>query len=149
MVRGDFMNRIYTVATWLMWLALPITALSYWQVWDRLPMRMAVHFDANWQPNGYTSREGALYLGLGIMAVLVVLFTVAALIARAMKPSASWPILVVAYVTLGFCWFGNHSIVNFNLKARSSQFSVLSSQLPVRSYASPTAARCGELRTEN
>src|SRR5579864_4279883 len=111
------MNRIYTLATWLMWLALPITALGYRQVWDRLPMRMAVHFDANWQPNGWTSREGALYLGLGIMAVLVVLFTVAALIARAMKPSASWPILVVGYVVLGFCWFGNHSILTFNLNA--------------------------------
>ena len=42
----------YTLATWLMWLALPITALNYWRVWDRLPARMAVHFDANWQPNG-------------------------------------------------------------------------------------------------
>ena len=48
-----------------MWLALPISAWEYWQVWDQLPTRMAVHFDANWQPNGYTSREGALELGLG------------------------------------------------------------------------------------
>ena len=47
---------------------LPITALNYWRAWDQLPARMAVHFDANWQPNGYTSREGALMLGLGIMA---------------------------------------------------------------------------------
>jgi hypothetical protein len=101
-----------------MWLALPITALSYWQVWDGLPMRMAVHFDANWQPNGYTSREGALYLGLGIMVSMLVLFTVTALIVRTLKPSASWPVLVVAYVTVGFCWFGNHSIVNFNLNAQ-------------------------------
>jgi len=107
-----------------MWLALPITALTYRQVWDRLPMRMAVHFDANWQPNGYTSREGALYLGLGIMATMLVLFTVTALIVRTMKPSASWPVLLVAYVTLGFCWFGNHSIVNFNLNPRSSELSV-------------------------
>jgi len=40
------------------------------------------------------------------------------LIVRAMKPTASWPVLVVAYVTLGFCWFGNHSIVNFNLSTQ-------------------------------
>ncbi len=99
----------------LMWLVLPITAANYWQAWDQLPPRMAVHFDVNHQPNGYTSREGAVMLGLGIMAVLLVLFTVAALIARAMKPNASWPILGVAYVVIGFCWFGNHSIVNFNL----------------------------------
>src|SRR6266567_4866781 len=99
----------------LMWLALPVTAANYWRAWDQLPQRMAVHFDANWQPNGYTSREGALMLGLGVMAVMLVLFTVATLIARAMKPSASWPVLVVAYVVMGFCWFGNRSIVNFNL----------------------------------
>ena len=67
------------------------------------PMRMAVHFDANWQPNGYTSREGALELGLGIMVFMLVLFTVGLLIAHALKPAASWPMLVVFYVVLGFC----------------------------------------------
>ncbi len=85
----------YKPAVWLMWVAWPITALQYWRAWDRLPMRMAVHFDATWQPNGYTSREGALMLGLGIMAVLLLLFTLASLIARAMKPAASWPMLAV------------------------------------------------------
>jgi uncharacterized protein DUF1648 len=124
------MNRIYTLATWLMWLALPITALTYRQVWDRLPMRMAVHFDANWQPNGYTSREGALYLGLGIMVAMLVLFTVTALIVRAMKPTASWPVLVVAYVTLGFCWFGNHSIVNFNLNPQPAHSELVGPNSP-------------------
>ena len=124
------MNRIYTLATWLMWLALPITALTYRQVWDRLPMRMAVHFDANWQPNGYTSREGALYLGLGIMVAMLVLFTVTALIVRAMKPTASWPVLVVAYVTLGFCWFGNHSIVNFNLSTQPAHSELVGPNSP-------------------
>ncbi|HKH98425.1 MAG TPA: DUF1648 domain-containing protein [Candidatus Sulfotelmatobacter sp.] len=110
------MNRDwYKPAIWLMWLALPTTALNYWRAWDHLPARMAVHFDANWQPNGYTSREGALELGLGIMAVMLVLFTVAGLIAHALKPSASWPMLVVFYVVLGFISYGNYSIVRFNL----------------------------------
>jgi hypothetical protein len=127
------MNRGYTLATWLIWLVLPITTLSYWRVWDQLPMRMAVHFDANWQPNGWTSREGALYLGLGIMAFLLVLFTVAALIARAMKPSASWPILVASYVVLGFCWFGNHAIVNFNLNAQPAHSELVGPHFPATS----------------
>jgi uncharacterized protein DUF1648 len=99
----------------LMWLALLFTAAGYWQAWDQLPNRMAVHFDGNWQPNGYTSREGAVMLGLGIMAVMLVLFTLAALISRALKPSASWPILVVSYLVLGLCWIGNHFIMDFNL----------------------------------
>jgi Protein of unknown function (DUF1648) len=139
----------------LMWLALPINALNYWQVWDQLPARMAVHFDANWQPNGYTSRQGSLMLGLGIMAVMLVLFTIAALSARSLKPSASWPVLLVSYLVLGFCWFGNHSIVNFNLNARSSQFSVVSSRFALARLTGASAENGAlrtkelELRTEN
>ena len=77
---GDLMNRDwYKPLVALMWLLLPISALNYWRVWDQLPARMAVHFNANWQPNGYTSRGGSLMLGLGIMAVMLVVFTIAAL----------------------------------------------------------------------
>jgi uncharacterized membrane protein len=115
------MNRDwYKPAVWLMWLALPITALTYWRLWDRLPMRMAVHFDANWQPNGYTSREGSLMLGVGIMAVMLVLFTIAGLVVRALKPASSWSMLVVFYVALGLLWFVNNSIVERNLKPPTS-----------------------------
>jgi Protein of unknown function (DUF1648) len=128
----------YKPAVWLMWAALPITALNYSQAWDRLPMRMAVHFDANWQPNGYTSREGALLLGLGIMAVLLLLFTVAALIARAMKPAASWPMLVVFYVLLGFLWFGNHSIVEWNLNPLPAHSELVGPDSPAARNSSAT-----------
>ena len=110
------MNRSwYKTAVVLMWLALPTAAWNYWRAWDRLPARMAVHFDANWQPNGYTSREGAVELGLGILAVMLLLFTVTTLIVRALKPSASWPALLLACIVLGFCWYGNYSIIRFNL----------------------------------
>ena len=102
----------------LMWLAPVTSALNYWRSWDQLPARMAVHFDANWQPNGFTSREGAVMLGLGIMLTLLVLFTIAGLIAHAMKPAAAWPMLVVFYVVVGFLWYGNYSIINFNLKSQ-------------------------------
>ncbi len=118
----------------LMWLALPISAWEYRGVWEQLPVRMAVHFDANWRPNGYTSREGALELGLGIMVVMLVMFTLATLIIQALKPPAAWPALLVAYIVVVLCWYGNHSIVEFNLKAHKggSQLSVLSSQCPLR-----------------
>lgn len=120
----------FKVAVLLMWLSLPISAWEYRSEWDQLPARMAVHFDANWQPNGYTSREGALYLGLGILAVMLAMFTLAALVMHALKPPAAWPALLVAYVAVGFCWYGNHAIVKFNLNAgkESSQLSVPSSQ---------------------
>ena len=101
----------------LMWLVFPAAAWSYWSVWAQLPPRMAVHFDANWQPNGYTSREGAVELGLGILLVMLVLFTVATLVIDTLKPAAFWPALLISYVVLGFCWYGNDSIVKFNLGA--------------------------------
>ena len=105
----------YKPLIWVMWLVFPTTALNYWRTWDQLPDRMAVHFDANWQPNGYTSKAGAVELGLGIMAVLVLLFTIAGLIAHALKPIAAWPMLVLFYVVLGFLWYANNSIIKFNL----------------------------------
>jgi len=108
----------YKTLVGLMWLALPVSALEYWRAWDQLPMRMAVHFDANWRPNGYTSREGALMLGLGIMAFMLLVFTVALLIVHAMKPGAAWALLAVFSVSLGFLWYGNHSIITFNLNAQ-------------------------------
>jgi Protein of unknown function (DUF1648) len=125
---GDSMNRSwYTTAIWMMWLALPITALNYWRAWDQLPARMAVHFDANWQPNGYTSREGALMLGLGIMAFLLVVFTVGGFILRAQRSSPAWPLLALFYVVLGITWYGNNRIVEYNLNAQPAHSELVGS----------------------
>ena len=110
------MNRDwYKPAIWLMWLALPTTALNYWRTWDRLPMRIAVHFDAYWQPNGYTSREGSLMLAMGMMSFLLVLFTIAAHIVRAHKPGSAWVMLAFFYLSLGAVWLVNNWIVVRNL----------------------------------
>ncbi|HUA13690.1 MAG TPA: DUF1648 domain-containing protein [Verrucomicrobiae bacterium] len=102
-----------------MWLALPFSALRYWRAWDQLPARMAVHFDANFQPNGYTTREEALKMGLGILVAMLALSTVAALAAHALKPAAAWPVLVISYVVIGFIWYGNNSIVDWNLSGHA------------------------------
>lgn len=107
--------RFYKPAVWLMWLALPITAFTYSRSWDLLPMRMAVHFDANWQPNGYTSREGSLMFSLGVEAFLLLLFTVAAHAVIANKPSAAWPVLVSFYFALSLFCFVSNWIVRRNL----------------------------------
>ena len=115
------MNRAwYKPAVWLMWLALPLTALNYWRAWDQLPTRMAVHFDAHWEPNGYTSREGSLMLSLGVMAFLLVVFTVAAHAVRVNKPSAAVPILIVFYISLGLFTIVSNWIIQRNLQ-RSEQ----------------------------
>lgn len=128
-------RRWYTLATWLMWLALPLTAWSYLRVWDRLPLRMAVHFDVNWQPNGFTSRQGALYLGLGIMAFMVLIFTIAAYAARATKPAAAWPLMVLFYLSLTGLWLVNNWIAQRNLNAQSAASAALCPQFSPESDA--------------
>jgi len=114
----------------LMWLALPLSWMEYHQNWEQLPARMAVHFDADWRPNGFTSKQGALDLGLGIMTVMLILFTVAVLAVRALKPPAAWPALVISYVVLGVAWYGNHSIINFNLNAQPAHSELVGPNLP-------------------
>ena len=139
----------------LLWVALPTAFWTYWRVWDRLPPRMAVHFDANWQPNGYTSREGAARLGLEILVVMLVLFTVTTLIIDALKPAAFWPALMVSYAVLGFCWYGNYSIVDFNLKAQHVHSGSMgpmyksTSQFLVVNCRSPLLAGPARRTTEN
>jgi hypothetical protein len=119
--------------TWLMWLAFPMSGLQYWNAWDQLPARMAVHFDANWRPNGYTSKEGAVMLGLGIMGFMLIVSTIAALVSRALKPNSAWPVLVISYVVLGFVWYGNYSIVEFNLNARPAHSELVGPGSPATS----------------
>jgi hypothetical protein len=119
---------------WVMWLALPITALEYQQNWDSLPVRMAVHFDANWNPNGFTSREGAEHLGLGVLATMLILFTIGAFAVRALRPKAAWPQLVIFYAVLGLVWYGNHSVIAFNLKSSSPHVEVMRASFPIFRY---------------
>src|SRR5258708_2902207 len=96
-------RKLFIAAVGLAWLALPMTALNYSRTWDRLPPRVAVHFDINWQPNGWTSREGARTLALGMTAFLLVVFTIVAYIARRTAASTSsrlsvWTLVAIFYV---------------------------------------------------
>ena len=122
----------------VMWVPLVTIALNYWRAWDRLPARMAVHFDANWQPNGYTSREGSLMLAIGMLAFMQVVFTISALIVRSQKPGAAWPMLMLFYLSLGFFWYANNWIVEFNLKAQPAHSELVGPISPAASDSVPT-----------
>ncbi len=112
------MNRkAFQVLTWLMWLALPVTAVRYCLAWDRLPLRMATHFDINWRPNGWMPREVSLWFALGITAFLLVVFTTVLLLIqkRNVSDTFSWALLVFFYLVLGISYFLNASVLQFNL----------------------------------
>ncbi|MGH9501153.1 MAG: DUF1648 domain-containing protein [Terriglobales bacterium] len=110
-------RRAFQSFTWLMWLALPLIALRYWQAWDRLPFRMATHFDINGRANGWMTRDVSLWFALGITAFLLVIFTAALLVIHSQKASdtASWALLVFFYFVIGFVVYGNELVVRHNL----------------------------------
>jgi hypothetical protein len=111
-------RRLFTILTVLMWLALPLTALRYWQVWDQLPARMATHFGANGQPNGWMPREISLYFALGLSAFVLIIFTGIAYVVlkqKAAPDTSSFALLGFFYVILGFVFYVNNSVLEHNL----------------------------------
>jgi len=115
------MNRkLYTILTACMWLALPVTALRYWQVWGQLPARMATHFAADGHPNGWMSREVALYYALGVTAFLLIIFSgivFAVLKQKSATDTSSFALLGLFYAILGFMFYVNNGILQHNLTA--------------------------------
>jgi hypothetical protein len=112
------MDRKLIYVVLIAWLTLPLTALNYWRAWDRLPDRIAVHFDVNWQPNGWTSREGALELALATTGLLLATFTFATF-AASRKPASAvslWAMIIIFYGAIGLVcgvnqWILDRSIV--------------------------------------
>ncbi|MGO9126544.1 MAG: DUF1648 domain-containing protein [Terriglobales bacterium] len=116
-------RRAFQFLTWLTWLALPLTALRYWQVWDQLPLRMATHFDIMGQPNGWMSRDASLWFALGITAFLLIVFTVILLVRYSANTAdlASWATLAFLCCTLGFTFFVNNLVLEHNLNGKPVQ----------------------------
>lgn len=145
------MSKSHQLAIWLMWLALPITALDYWLVWDQLPARMAVHFDMNWRANGWASREAALVLGVGVVAFMLLVFTSASY-AVSMSPVPKfmpWVLLVFFYGVIAFVCAVNHWVVRYNLGERVNvKFQVIAVQHAIPALEKPGTENW-ELRTEN
>ena len=114
------MNRSIRAVTWLMWLVLPLTAFQYWRAWDRLPARMATHFNAAGQANGWMTREAALNFGLGMTIVALLIFRVASYFMQRQKTSdaGSWAVLALTAIVVGVIYQGNVSIINYNLTGR-------------------------------
>jgi hypothetical protein len=110
-------RRIFQTLTWLMWLALPLLALRYWQVWDQLPLRMATHFDINGDANGWMTRGMSLWFALGVTVFLLAVSTAILLVIHSQKTSdaASWSLLAFFYFIVGFVFFGNEKVMGYNL----------------------------------
>jgi len=110
------MNRtLWKALVATIWLALPAIALSYWLAWDRLPSRLATHFDAAGRANGWMPPENSFVFGLGVTAVMLVIFTIILTLGRN-RGAFSWAMLGFSYVLVGVMVYANESILNYNLQ---------------------------------
>jgi hypothetical protein len=114
------MNRtVFRAFALLLWLALPLAALEYWQVWDKLPARMATHFNFTNQPNGWMTPGDSLRFIVVMMAGMLVLFTVLAWIASRKSVNAgSWALLGLFYVSTAALIAVDKAVLSFNLDGK-------------------------------
>ncbi len=110
-------SKLYRAMTALLWLALPLTGLQYWSVWDQLPTRMATHFGVSGQPNAWMARETSLMFAL-LVAVLVLLALTWTL-TRVRKPDVlAWSLLAMLYVVMGALFTIHEAVLNYNIDGR-------------------------------
>lgn len=112
------MNRkLFKLGIVLMWLALPLTALRYRTAWDHLPIRMATHFNAAGQANGWMTREAALGFALTLTAFLLGLFSVILYFAqrKSMQGQSAWALMVFFYLIVVVTYRVNSLIVEHAL----------------------------------
>jgi|SRR5579864_121458 len=139
------MNGRFRFFTCLMWLAIPITAFDYWSVWDRLPARMAVHFDVNWHANGWASREAAFGFAVGVVSFMLFVFTIAGYAVRKSPVPGfyRWSLLAFFCVVLVFVCAVNHWVVRYNLGEHTT------SRVQIAAIAQLHKTRMMGLKTEN
>jgi hypothetical protein len=125
-------RRIFQFAVVLLWMALPLVAVQYTQVWNQLPVRVATHFNAAGEANGWMSRSEAVNFGVGFMAVLLVIFTALLLYnARGRVDAFSWAALGFCALVLGVMVEVNHGIVSYNLRGSPLQLGGMLIVLPI------------------
>ena len=106
--------KTYRVAAGMLWIVLPLTALRYGMVWDLLPARMATHFNAAGQPNGWMTREAALIFPLAMLTFSLLIATV--ILSRLKTPNAAaWAVWGFFAVILGVIHWGGESVLEYNL----------------------------------
>ena len=109
---------LYRLFSWVLWLGLPAAAIRLFMVWERLPIRLATHFDFAGRPNGWMTPNGFLVFTLVTITAIAALSTIVAY--RAAQPDLSaWTLLGFFYVVVGILCGAADGIVKYNLYGRS------------------------------
>lgn len=114
------MKRNFWIGALILWIVPAVVALRYWQVWNLLPARVATHFDAAGQPNGWMTPEGSLLFVL--VATAVIAFGGTAMVAVIQRPgTAVWAVLGLLYAVGGVFVWANEQILSYNLNGQPVQ----------------------------
>ena len=105
---------VFKVLRWLMLAAIPLNAVFYAMAWNQLPERIATHFAANGQPNGWMSRQDSLTFSIVLTAVIAIVGVL--VISRVRTPDfLSWAGLGLLYFVLGTILWGTASVISYNV----------------------------------
>jgi uncharacterized membrane protein len=102
---------------WLLalWLALPTTALNYWLAWNRLPARIAVHYDASGRANSWASPGEVRTLSLWVLVFVLAVVTGTGYLVAYLRSDRAKPALILIYLSVGLLWVALNGFVWFNL----------------------------------
>jgi Protein of unknown function (DUF1648) len=101
----------------ILWVAPIAILVRYWQLWDQLPLRMAAHFNAAGQPNGWMTREMSLYWSAGFLVFMVAIFFVVLIAVEQKYPESklSWVLLAFLHAEAWTLVYLMDSLIGYNL----------------------------------
>lgn len=114
------MTRKWPTLIALMWLALPVIAFRYWTAWGTLPARMATHFDAAGNANGWMTPQQSLMFTLGFVAFMLTIFSVTLLVIHRKYPIGrlSWAMLVFFHFEIWSIVLTMIGVLQYNLSGK-------------------------------
>ncbi len=97
----------------LPWLILPAMLWRYWQLQDLLPERIAVHFNTNNVPNGWSDRGDFVVGFIGMTVGVLALFTILSLLPKRTSGVAG-AMLFVQYAVSALMCVAFIGVLEFN-----------------------------------
>jgi hypothetical protein len=116
------MNRnTYKTLAVLLWLAPAAMMLRCWQLWDRLPLRMASHFDAAGRANGWMAREAAVGFDVFSLVFVTAVFSIVLYVIHSRYPLArlSWALLAFFHAEVWTIVYMLDSTLTYNIDGQA------------------------------
>jgi len=105
----------YARKLWVMWLALPLTALNYWVSWKHLPARIAMHYDPSGRPTSWASPYEAWTFSITFLFFMLLALSAVGVLVSAMRPDRAKPAVVLLGIVAGLVGAFLNGFVWFNI----------------------------------